>query len=102
MSITQDTRRESYTLVDAKTLCKKIKKIFEEENKSYTARELSVILYENHLIPFPVRQAVAPRLTEMEQEGILKVCGKTKDELTKRNVALYKLSESNEEEDDED
>ena len=93
MSITAETRRESYELVDAKTLYTKIRRIFEETSRPYTARELAVILHENHLIPFPVRQAVAPRLTEMEDAGILEVCGKVYDEVTERNVAAYRLAE---------
>lgn len=91
MSITAETRRESYELVDAKTLYTKIRRIFEETSRQYTARELAVILHENHLIPFPVRQAVAPRLTELEDEGVVEVCGKVYDEVTKRNVATYRL-----------
>ena len=93
MSITAETRRESYELVDAKTLYTNIRKIFEETNRHYTARELAVILYENHLIPFPVRQAVAPRLTELENKGEIEVCGKVYDEVTKRKVATYRLVE---------
>ena len=92
MSITAETRRESYELVDSSNLYAKIKKIFEETSSQYTARELAVILYENHLIPFPVRQAVAPRLTELEDEGEVEVCGKVYDKVTQRNVAVYKLS----------
>lgn len=92
MGITEETRRESYELVDAKTLVNKIKEIFEETGKPYTARELAVIMYERNLVPYPVRQAVAPRITEMEQEGILEVCGKSYDSVTKRNVALYQLA----------
>lgn len=92
MSITEETRRESYQLVDTQTLYQKIVSQFKATGKSYTARDLAVILYEQGLVQFPMRQAVAPRLTELEACGTLEVCGKAYDELTRRKVALYRLA----------
>ena len=35
------------------------------------------------------RQATQPRFTELVDEGVVKVIGKRRDEITNRNVAVY-------------
>ena len=92
MSITVKTRRESYELLDNETLYKHIISVLKKKS-SLTAREIAQTLYEEKYIPYPVRQAVAPRLTELVDEGILIVSGKVYDEVTKRHVAAYRLVE---------
>ena len=92
MSITEDTRRESYEKLDNSTIYKRIIEIL-KENKPLSAKEISVVMYQRHYIPFPVRQAVAPRLTELESAGIVEACGKKYDKDTERNVTAYKLVE---------
>lgn len=89
MSITEETRRESYFKLDSVTLNQHILSVLENGRK--TARDIALALYENHYIAYPVRQAVAPRLTEMADEGKIKVVGKVYDTETKRNVAVYEL-----------
>ena len=90
MSITKETRKESYEKVDSSTMRRLCLDVL-SNGKPSTAKEIAVILYERHLIPYPVRQAVAPRLTELMQEGKVEACGKAYDEETERNVAVYRL-----------
>lgn len=90
MSITSETRRESYEALDAETLKKAIVNIF-SNGGTYSAKEVSVVMYRRNLIEYPVRQAVAPRLTELVAEGVLEVVGKVYDYDTERNVAAYRL-----------
>ena len=92
MGVTETTRRESYDVLDTATTYKHIVSIL-ESGASMTAREISVAMYGKRYIPYPVRQAVAPRLTELADEGIVEVAGKKYDDVTKRNVAVYKLVE---------
>lgn len=54
-----------------------------------TAKEIAVVLYYKGLIPYPVRQATAPRLTEMEHTGKVKVVGTKVDFETKKSVSIY-------------
>lgn len=89
MSITEETRRESYEKLDSVTLNQHILKVLENGRK--TARDIAIALHEKRYIPYPIRQAVAPRLTEMADEGKVKVIGKVYDDVTKRNVAVYEL-----------
>lgn len=92
MGITHETKIESLEQVDKETAYKNIINVL-ISGYGYTAREIATELYEKKIIPYPVRQAVAPRLTELEDAGIVKVIGKTYDTSTKRNVAVYKLVE---------
>ena len=90
MSITKETRKESYEKVDSATMRRLVLDILSNGVKA-TAKEIAVILHEQNLIPYPVRQAVAPRLTELVKEGKVKACGKAYDQETERNVAVYRL-----------
>ena len=90
MSITEATRKESNELLDKETAYKHIINVL-VKGVPLTAREIAKELYDQKLIPYPVRQAVAPRLTELEGVGIVEVTGKAYDVETKRKVALYKL-----------
>lgn len=90
MSLTSETRKESYLNLDSETSTKHILEVL-KCGKALTAREVSVILYEKKLIPYPVRQATAPRLTELEAAGVIEAVGKVYDEESKRNVAAYRI-----------
>ena len=90
MSVTEETRRESYDQLDNGTLYKNIIEIL-ERTPDLTARQVSYAMYQKKIIPFPVRQAAAPRLTELVDKGILEVTGKVYDVTTRRHVATYGL-----------
>lgn len=92
MGITEVTKKESFEQLDKETAYKNIILVL-SSGYSYTAREIAVELHNKKIIPYPVRQAVAPRLTELESAGIVEVTGKCYDSETKRNVAMYKLVE---------
>lgn len=90
--ITEETRRESYEKLDSATLRQNILNVL-SNGEAASAKDIAVILHDRHLIPYPVRQAVAPRLTELVEEGLVEVSGKTYDTETERNVAAYRLVE---------
>lgn len=91
-SITKETRRESYRLLDSANLYKNIIEVL-KTGGSYTAHEVAVILYNKKLIKYPTRQAVAPRLTELVDKGIVEATGKVYDRDSGRKVACYRLVE---------
>jgi len=90
MSVTKSTRKESYESLDKENLYRNIVDVL-TGNARLTAREISVVLYSRGLVEYPVRQAVAPRLTELVNMGVIKVDGKIYDYKTQRNVAAYRL-----------
>lgn len=92
MSITTDTRWESFEKLDRKRLYDLIvSTLIHNSENGLTAREIAVILYDKGFIINNDRQAVQPRLTELVDENVVKVIGKRFDNLTQRNVAVYAL-----------
>ena len=86
--IAKETRRESNEQVDRLTIYKRILGVL-ADNKM-TAREIAQQMHERGLISYPVRQAVAPRLTELVDRGAVEIVGKARDHVTKRRVAVYR------------
>lgn len=80
--ITRETRLESWLTTPRDKRKDLIKKAL--DRKAMTARELAKEL------GFVERNAVAPRLTEMMKAGDVFVCGKKKDPITGKNVAVYR------------
>lgn len=57
-----------------------------------TAREIAVVLWRNGYIPLAIRQATAPRLTELVSCGKVEVVGSKIDEESKKTVSIYKVT----------
>ena len=59
-----------------------------------TAKEIAVELYELGYIPSTERNYTAPRLTELESMGYVKVVDKRKCQYTGKQVAVYKMTQA--------
>ena len=94
MSITSQTRQLSFNDIQEKTK-KRYEQILNRLDKPKTAKELAVELFELGFIPSTERNYTAPRLTELEKMGFVKVIGKKKCEWTGKQVAVYKKNELN-------
>ena len=57
-----------------------------------TAKEIAVELFDLELIPSTERNYTAPRLTELEKMGLVKVIDKKKCEYTGKKVAIYQIT----------
>lgn len=93
MKITEETRLESYLITDSSTIRMRVLNILRERGEALSAGEIARLMHAKHYIPYPVRQAVAPRLTELVEEGLVIVDGKVHDPETDRNVAVYRVVE---------
>lgn len=95
MSITNDTRWESFKKIQGNTLVNKITNVLIEAKKQgidgMTAKEIAEVLKSQNIIRLAERQSTAPRLTELVNEGIVEVIGKRYDEITDHNVAVYRI-----------
>lgn len=92
MSITTETRRESYEKLDRQRLYDLIVSVLIKNGENgLTAREIAVILYNQGFVINNDRQAVQPRLTELVDRNVVQVTGKRFDNITQRNVAVYTL-----------
>lgn len=92
MSITTDTRFESLEKLDRNGLYNLIlSTLHDNKENGLTAREVAVILYNQGLLRSNERQATAPRLTELVDDGRVIIIGKRFDEISLRNVTVYTI-----------
>lgn len=93
MSISTDTRFESMRRINKNKMYSLIISALKSANKEgLTARECALQLYNEGKILDNNRQMTAPRLTELEDKGIVKLIGKRFDDLTGRMVGVYSLA----------
>lgn len=92
-SITYQTRQLSFNDIQDKTKIRYIQ-ILNRLDKPKTAKELAVELFELGYIPSTERNYTAPRLTELEKMGYVKVINKKKCQYTGKIVAVYERTQS--------
>ena len=92
MKITSETRQLSFNDIQLKTKVR-YEQILDRLNKPKTAKEIAVELFELGVIPSTERNYTAPRLTELENKGIVQVIGKKKCKYTGKMVAVYQKTE---------
>ena len=93
-AITKLTRRMSYEEILG-SLGPRYQAILEalRERSRSTARELALYLWKRGKIPSPERNYVHPRLTELVDDGLVRVVGKRICSVTGKMVAVYDLAE---------
>lgn len=82
-----ECRAESHEKVDKEKRKRQIMKYIIKGD--FTATELAETMYEDGVIPFPERNMVQPRLTEMLQGGMVTIIGKKTCHRTGRTVSVY-------------
>lgn len=82
-------RKQAREKVDKALRRRQILDVFRENGPTLTAREITRQMAQKGQIPEFDMNYVKPRLTEMTQDGVLKVVGKTTDELSGRSVSIY-------------
>ena len=92
MSITDETRRESYeaAIPAAQRRRDAILEILNEGDM--TATEIAEALHKRGHTPHCERNFAAPRLTELKAEGKVRTVGKRLCEKTNRNLAVWSLA----------
>lgn len=93
MPIKKQNRLESYKAIlsdlgERQQLC--LAGLIELGGKA-TANQLARYLLIKGKIPFYNTNFTNPRLIELERKGVIKVNGKTKDELSGRNCSIYAI-----------
>jgi hypothetical protein len=93
MSITEETRRDSYYAVLA-TLTGRHKNILQvlRECGDMTAQEVAGELHRRGITPTDERNFAAPRLTELADMGLVTAVGKKRCYKTGRNVTLWAVT----------
>lgn len=90
-NITFNTRQLSFEDIKQKRERRYEEILDRLESGNKTAKEIAIELYEIGLIPSPERNYTAPRLTELEKMGKVKVVDKKKCQWTGKTVAVYEL-----------
>lgn len=92
-SITFSTRQLSFEDIKEKRQRRYEEILDRLESGAKTAKEIAIELYEMKLIPSPERNYTAPRLTELEKMGKVKVVDKKKCQWTGKTVAVYEIDQ---------
>lgn len=90
--ITSETRQLSFEDIKIKRQIR-YNQILDRLDEPKTAKEIAVELFDLGFIPSTERNYTAPRLTELEQMGKIKVVGKKKCNYTGKQVAIYEKVE---------
>lgn len=98
MSITDETRRESYDAAQEEAAARR-RVVLEILSGSggMTAREVAAELYRRGETPTGERNYAAPRLTELKAAGQIEVTGKTICADTGRSVAVWRIKKDGKE-----
>lgn len=91
-TITAITRQMSFDDIQDKKK-KRYEQILNRLDKPKTAKEIAVELFELGFTPSTERNYTAPRLTELEKMGFVKVIDKKKCEYTGKKVAIYRRTQ---------
>jgi hypothetical protein len=89
MSVTTETRRESYEAVKPTTQKRRAAVLEVLGDKEMTATEIAEALYARGDTKSAERNYAAPRLTELKAEGKVKTVGKRFCGKTGRNIAVW-------------
>lgn len=90
--ITQQTRQMSFEDIKTKRKIRYEQILDRLMTGVKTAKEIAVELFELELIPSTERNYTAPRLTELEKMGLVKVIDKKKCEYSGKTVAIYEIT----------
>ena len=90
--ITTETRQMSFNDIQEKKKIRYVQILDRLKNREMTAKEIAVELFDLGLIPSTERNYTAPRLTELEKMGLVKVIDKRKCQYTGKTVAVYEIT----------
>lgn len=89
MNITAQTRQMSFEDINLKRKQRYDQILGVLANREMTAKEIAIEMFELQLIPSTERNYTAPRLTELERLGQVKVIKKKKCKWSGKTVAVY-------------
>lgn len=91
-NITKETRRQSYDgiLPERGKRCRIILEVLGD--REMTVEEITDELVESGKLKYYDRNFVAPRLTELKDEGVVEVIGKKPSRRTGKNIAVWAIT----------
>lgn len=92
-TITTQTRQMSFVDIQDKTKKRYEQILHRLQGREMTAKEIAMEMFELEMIPSTERNYTAPRLTELEQMGLVETVGKKKCKYSGKMVAVYALTQ---------
>lgn len=92
-TITAQTRQLSFEDIQDKQKKRYEQILHRLQGREMTAKEIAVEMFELEMIPSTERNYTAPRLTELEQMGLVRSVGKKKCKYSGKMVAVYALTQ---------
>jgi hypothetical protein len=93
-TVTTQTKKDSFDKV-SETLGERQKLVYTYLKNAFksgaSAKELSVSMFDDGLVPSPERNSVHPRLNELVAKGLVKIIGTKTCQYTERKVAIYNI-----------
>lgn len=89
--IPRETRRESHEEVKRKKALRYAQVMEVLGTSQKTVDEVIDGMMERGYLRYPDRNSVAPRLTELVQKHIVRICGKAKSHKTGKTVSVYEI-----------
>lgn len=90
MSITKETRKDSYEQISSKRTVRANVILELLEDRKMTVSEIVKELLDEGIIKYYDRNFVAPRLTELKAAGLVEVVGKRTCIMSGKNVAIWR------------
>jgi len=90
-STTFQTRHESYETIKPKCHKRHSEILSILDGKQMTANEIAMELYNQDKTPYFERNYAAPRLTELEKDGKVRIVGKRPSKPSGRMCAIYEV-----------
>ena len=91
--ITHETRQMSFEDIQGSKQVTRYMQILNRLDVPKTAKEIAVELFDLELIPSTERNYTAPRLTELDKMGYVRVIDKKKCDYTGKTVAIYERTQ---------
>lgn len=88
--ISSECRKASYGVIDKNKRYMQIREIL-KTGRELSAKEIAVEMFKRKYTNTNERNYSAPRLTELEEQGLVKIVGKKKCQYTGKSVSVYKL-----------
>lgn len=88
----KETRAEANETVNREKRYRQILDIL--DGNEMTAKEVAVEMCRRGYVPTSERNFTAPRLTELQQRGVVEAIGKKKCQYTNKTVAVYRIREA--------
>ena len=88
--ISSECRKASYGFIDKNKRYMQIREIL-KTGRELTAKEIAVEMFKRKYTDTSERNYSAPRLTELEEYGLVKIVEKKKCQYTGKLVSVYKL-----------